>query len=90
MQYAPIEVPFPVRTGEWVRKRQNWKLYRIVSQPLRDLDGTPNDPWSRVMVNGVWRPVHTPNPVWEAAVAEFNRRFDLYERCVPFAKWGVS
>jgi hypothetical protein len=96
MQYAPInhpvlnEAPAKYPRSRWTRQRANHKLRRIATAPLDELRNGPHDPWSRVMVKGMWQPVFTPNPVWIEAVREYDRRIDLYERNVPLAQWGVA
>lgn len=76
----------PARFGEWVRQRTNFRLYKLCGEPLQALRGTEHDAWS---FDGKG-PVFTPNPVWEAARKEFERRYDLYQRCVPLKKWGIA
>jgi len=73
----------------WTRRRQCWRLRAIATAPLDAIRNTANDPWSRVMVDGVWHPVFTPNDVWVDAWREYERRLDLYERLVPLARWGI-
>lgn len=65
-----------------VRKRQNWNLYRKVYEPLEALRNTEHDPWSYDPETFTF--IYTTNPVWEAAVIESNRRWDLYEQLKPF------
>jgi hypothetical protein len=76
MQYAHPPVD---RTGldpsKWVRKRHNHRLLKLVPKPLEDAREAGFDPWT-------WDGStfhYESNPQWEAAVLEYNRRFQAYK-----------
>lgn len=80
MQLMPPRVPLPVRTGPWIRKRDNQCEFDRVSEPLTSLYNTEHDAWKVIDDNLVFQ----PDDVWMAAAAEYNRRYDLYMQKKPF------
>lgn len=72
--------PTGLNRATWKRKRTNHDLLRKVAAPLDAARAAGHDPWwwdgSR------WQ--YDTNPVWEAALLEYNLRFQAYMELRPF------
>jgi hypothetical protein len=59
----------------WTRRRDNHWLYAQCVEPLAVLYGTEHDAWKTGE--------YLPDATWDAAVLEFNARYDRYMRLLP-------
>jgi hypothetical protein len=60
----------------------DWQLLPLIHEPITSLYDTEHNAW----VDGEYR----PNAVWHAALAESQRRSNLFHRGVPVEDWGVE
>jgi hypothetical protein len=85
----PARVPKMDKTGlepsKWVRQRDS-KLIYLVRRPLEDAREIA-EPWHYINGEG-W--MFFSNPIWEEAVVEYNRRYNLYMQCIPVTYWNIS